>query len=115
MVGRALSFVREVAAQIIDDPIYRQTLLSRARAGTLHAAVETMLWHYRYGKPTEHVEVTTHTEDLSSLSAEELADRAQSIAKDLLEAQLIAGAATDAMELGRQDPFDTMSVPPKVN
>lgn len=111
MAGKSLSFVREVAAQIIDDPIYRQTLLSRARAGTLHAAVETMLWHYRYGKPVEHVEVTAKTEDLSSLSSVELAARAQQIAKDILEARLIAGVATDA--LGNDDPVVPSST--KVN
>jgi hypothetical protein len=44
---------RAAAAQIIDDPIYRQTLLDRAQTGQLPPAIEVLMWHYAKGKPRE--------------------------------------------------------------
>lgn len=54
--NKATAEVRAVCASIVDDPEYRTTLLTRARAGTLPPAVECMLWHYAKGKPKDHVE-----------------------------------------------------------
>lgn len=48
--------VREAAASIVDDPVYRANLASRARRGKLAPAIESMLWHYAKGKPKETVE-----------------------------------------------------------
>jgi hypothetical protein len=90
VIGLDKRVAREAASKIVEDPIYLGTLLSRARAGTLHAAIEQMLWHYRYGKPVDRVEVTAPKEDLSSLTVEELAKRAQLIAEDLRLARTLA-------------------------
>lgn len=42
-----------LARTVLTDPEYQATLLTRARAGTLAPAIESMLWHYLWGKPTE--------------------------------------------------------------
>jgi hypothetical protein len=42
-----------LAAEIIDDPQYVRNLKERALNGTLPSGLETMLFHYRYGRPAE--------------------------------------------------------------
>jgi hypothetical protein len=49
--------VREVARQLVEGRDYRAALQAKLDAGKLHPAVETMLWHYAYGKPKETVQV----------------------------------------------------------
>lgn len=49
--------VAKIAGQLVDDPAYRKSLAQRLRDGKLPPAVETMLWHYRYGKPKETLKV----------------------------------------------------------
>jgi hypothetical protein len=66
------SAAKAIAGEILDDPEYRKMFKLRAIAGDLPPAVETLLWHYRYGKPAEHV-VLDHGDDLSDLSNDELA------------------------------------------
>ena len=62
---------RAVCAAILDDPTYRTNLTARARAGALAPAVETMLWHYAFGKPKDSLNVTIGPAgDLSELSDE---------------------------------------------
>jgi len=56
--NRVTVVAREVAAEIVDDPEYRTRLKARALAGELAPAVESMLFHYRFGKPKERVEVS---------------------------------------------------------
>ena len=51
--------VREVAQSIVEDPIYREVLKQRLLMGKLAPAMESMLWHYAYGKPKERVELST--------------------------------------------------------
>ena len=105
-LGKTTKEARIAAAQIIDDPIYRATLLARARAGTLHAAIEQMLWYYRFGKPQEKIEIDVPQQDMSSLSTEELAARAQQIAEDLRVAKEIATSVTEQIQ-----PADDSSSP----
>lgn len=49
--------VRDMARLLLTDPIYLENLSLRIRVGEAAPAVETMLWHYAYGKPKETVEV----------------------------------------------------------
>lgn len=49
---------RAVCERCSATRFYRATLLACARAGTHLPAIETMLWHYAYGKPTDIVDVT---------------------------------------------------------
>lgn len=48
--------VRNLARAIVDDPNYRESLVMRLKQGTA-PQMETLLWHYAYGKPKETVEV----------------------------------------------------------
>jgi hypothetical protein len=46
------------ARRVIHSREYRESLLRRVLLDELPAAVEALLWHYGYGKPTERVEHT---------------------------------------------------------
>ena len=50
--------VRDIARRLVDAPAYRKSLMARLQAGKLAPAMETLLWHYARGKPSDHVEVT---------------------------------------------------------
>lgn len=48
--------VRSAARELLDDAAYRASLTRRLVQGKLAPAMESMLWHYAYGKPRELVE-----------------------------------------------------------
>lgn len=79
------------ARRILQSAAYRQTLEKRAIDGTLPAAVETMLWHYAYGKPPETINVSVQ-EDLSQLTTEQLRTRTEAALSALREAEAIENA-----------------------
>jgi hypothetical protein len=45
--------ITEFAQSIVEDPEYKKNLVVRAKGGTLAPGMETMLFHYAYGKPVE--------------------------------------------------------------
>lgn len=49
---------RQFAHGLVSSRAYRDNLKSRLMAGTLPPALESMLFHYAYGKPPEKVELT---------------------------------------------------------
>ena len=55
--NKATADARAACALIVDDPTYRRNLLARAQRGELPPAVETMLWAYAHGKPTQALDV----------------------------------------------------------
>jgi hypothetical protein len=65
---------RELAARLVNDRAYRESLRERLLAGRLHPAVEQMLWYYAMGKPKESLELSGSigTRDVRELSTEEL-------------------------------------------
>jgi hypothetical protein len=73
------------AQALLESPEYVASLLTRIVEGTLPPAVETMLWYYAWGKPREVIEVEHVKRDLSSLSDEQLAERADALAQALRE------------------------------
>lgn len=77
--------IRQIAKSIVDDPTYRESLLTRLSAGEA-PHMETLMWHYAYGKPVDKIEVKDKTNDLADVSAEEL--RARSIAVAALASSL---------------------------
>jgi hypothetical protein len=84
------------ARQLLDSADYRDSLQKRIRTGDLPPAVETMLWHYAYGKPVEQVQlqVSTVEQDLSQLSSAELEQRAKELLDALREAREVEQAIT---------------------
>ena len=60
--------VRQLARNLIDNPRYRASLLPRLISGKC-GQIETLLWHYAYGKPREVLEVHPN---LTKLTDEEL-------------------------------------------
>ena len=53
LVNKTTKEVREIATRLVEDGEYRSSLRMRLVSGTLAPAVESMLWHYAYGKPKE--------------------------------------------------------------
>lgn len=78
---------RAFALEIVRSPEYRKSLMDRVRAGTLASNIEAMLWAYAYGKPADKLEVKhiNPTAQLAEMSVDELAERADLIAKVLRE------------------------------
>jgi len=72
---------RAVCLKILEDPEYRQSIARRIKNDALPAAVECLMWHYAYGKPTEKMEVHVSGDELQDLSSAQLAARASSLAK----------------------------------
>jgi hypothetical protein len=58
VLNKATREVKELAARLLDDETYQANLLERLRSGTA-GALEPLLWHYRYGKPKEVVDLAT--------------------------------------------------------
>lgn len=56
-LNQATTDVRALARGFIDDPGYRDKLAARVAAGEA-PHMETLLWHYGYGKPKDQVEIT---------------------------------------------------------
>ena len=88
---------REFAEGILNSREYRESLIRRIKSDTLPAAVETLLYHYAYGKPKESIEVNlgTSAQDLSNLSNEELAVRAEALAKAARVAEQVRAMQTE--------------------
>lgn len=55
--NKATTDVAAVARALVEDKDYRELFKARLHAGTIPPGVESMLWHYAYGKPVEHVQV----------------------------------------------------------
>ena len=80
--------IQSFCRSVCEDPLYRRSVLERARTGTL-GAMEPVILAYAYGKPKETIELQVGPleEDLSSLSIEELAQRAEDMTRQLREAK----------------------------
>lgn len=103
-VGPAPKLTRKAfCREILASPEYRASILRRVGNDTLPAAVETLMYYYADGKPTEHIEVKDTTAPLASLSADDLEQRAQ------LHEQRSQYLATLARQL-RQTPEDGASI-----
>ncbi len=55
--NKATSDVKEFCASIVDDPNYQEAVRKRALLGQLPPAIEALLWHHRWGKPKEAVQI----------------------------------------------------------
>ena len=81
------------ARELVESEDYKRTLRERIRDKRLNPLIESLLWHYAYGKPIEQVQVqVTTTEDLSQLSVEELQARAKAVFDTLEEAKAVRDA-----------------------
>jgi hypothetical protein len=46
--------IEEFSRRLVEDPEYQTRLVQRAKQGSLAPGMETMFFHYAYGKPREH-------------------------------------------------------------
>lgn len=68
--------IKERAKEILTSPEYFQSVIDRLRMGELPPQVETLLYHYAYGKPVERYEVKDTTDDVDEMSAEQCENEA---------------------------------------
>src|SRR5688500_8794421 len=85
--------IQAFCRSVCEDPEYRESVLKRARAGTL-GPMEPVILAYAYGKPKESVDVRVGplVEDLSQMSIEELTTRAAQLVAQLEEAKQLEEA-----------------------
>lgn len=87
------SEAQRFARQIVESESYRTDLQDRAKSGKLAPAVEQMLWYYAYGKPAEMINLNvTKGDDLSSLTVEELQERAKALSDQIDEMNALSDA-----------------------
>jgi hypothetical protein len=56
-LNKVTAEAREMARALLQDPEYRENLVTRLRTGTVAPAVEVMLWNYAYGKPKDELAI----------------------------------------------------------
>jgi hypothetical protein len=82
--NNAMLAVEEFAREVVHSQEYRDSVMRRIEADTLHPSVEISLHHFAAGgKPTERVEVKDTTDGID-LSVDELQARSMAVAKSLL-------------------------------
>ena len=83
--ARKNSLAQERAREILEGSEYQDYFERRLQDDSLAPGVETMLWHYAYGKPTDRLEINDQREaTLRDLTDEQLAQRAVSISQAIL-------------------------------
>lgn len=90
------------ARLFLESPEYEKYLQDKIKNNDLAPAVEIMLYHYAYGKPTENINLNV-TEDFSKLSTMDLKDRAARAFEALKEAEALE-AAIEAELVSTQNP-----------
>jgi hypothetical protein len=80
--------------ELLRSPDYRESLKTRLVNGTLAPAVEVLLHHYAFGRPTETVSISVQRveEDLSTVSVDELLERASQLQRQLEDAKQLNDA-----------------------
>lgn len=68
-LNKATQEAKAFCALIVDSEEYQASVYRRAMDGDLAPAMETMLWHYAKGKPTEHVEIVHSQARLDEIAA----------------------------------------------
>lgn len=56
-LNKTTADVAAAARALVEDSVYQVGFKARLQTGDLPPAVEAMLWHYAYGKPTEHLQL----------------------------------------------------------
>ena len=69
---------RERALELLSDENYTAQLRRKLAAGEVAPQVEVALWHYAYGKPTDHVKV----EDFREFDDDKLNDAIRELQKN---------------------------------
>jgi len=78
-IGPITRQVRSIARALLEDAEYRTLLAIRLKLGEA-PHMETLLWHYAYGKPKEQIEVK-QVEDFTDLTTDELRERSAFVAQ----------------------------------
>jgi hypothetical protein len=55
--NKVTSEVRALAAEIVDDPIYRAKLLRDFRKRRVTPQVECLFWYFAYGRPIDRIAI----------------------------------------------------------
>jgi hypothetical protein len=69
---------RDFCRLILESEAYRLSLVRRLANDTLPPALEVLIWHYRYGRPKEQVDIAFNAfADLEDMTPAELEERAK--------------------------------------
>jgi hypothetical protein len=76
------NYIAELAREILEQPEVIERYKREAKLGILDRNIETLFFHYAYGKPVERIEVadTTH---LKQMSDEELETRYRELQEEM--------------------------------
>jgi hypothetical protein len=103
--------IRQFCQGIIRSDEYRTSVMRRIKNDTLPPQTEALLLAYGYGKPPEHLHLTASLQDarndLSELTEEQLAERAELLAM-VLRAKAEAEAAAARVAEAKQPPVLTL-------
>lgn len=82
---------RDFCDAILNSEAYRLSIYRRICAGTLESNIEQMLWHYRFGKPKERMEIEMPqvARVLEQLSTDALIKKTRLLEERALEIQAI--------------------------
>ena len=84
-LNKATLLARTRAREILESDEYKLYFERRLQDDTLAPGVESMLWHYAYGKPTDKLEINDRREsELQGMSDEELAARAADLSRQII-------------------------------
>lgn len=75
--NKATAEIKAYFRSVLESPEYRAKFEARLRAGEVAPAIESLAYHYAYGKPAERVEMTgdlevTGTYELSTVPESDL-------------------------------------------
>ena len=51
--------VKELCCNLVEDPKYQASFKRRLLSGELSPALESLVWHYAFGKPKDEVDLAT--------------------------------------------------------
>lgn len=55
--NKATTEVRELCQRLVTDPAYLETLVTDFKKRELPPQIETLIWHYAFGRPVTRLEV----------------------------------------------------------
>jgi hypothetical protein len=97
--------------QFLSGPEYRESVTKRILAGSA-PTIELYFLQLLYGKPREHIELeVSQSEDLSQVSTEDLAARAEALLLKLKEAQELEAAIPTECVVESLEPVTTTLTP----
>lgn len=97
---------RQMAGEILGNPLYKERLLERAIKGELHPSLERTLWYYKYGRPYIPMQVDIEHRDSTPdpnapVNLDELISRAAELVRVITELRKVVDITPESAETVR--------------